>query len=71
MNEFVDVIDMVMSEEALGLVAGLVVGGVSAPVAIGGAVVAGLAALFLPKEQTRKVISTVSRAVSFKRKSNR
>lgn len=69
MNELIEVVDVVFSEEALGLVAGLLVGGVSAPVAIGGVVVAGVAALFLPKEQTKRVISTVARAVSFKRKS--
>ncbi|APU00738.1 hypothetical protein [Aeromonas phage Asp37] len=68
MNEIVDVADALLTEETLGLVVAAVTGGITWPVALGGAVVAGAAALFLPKEKTKQVIGTIARVVTFKRK---
>ncbi len=68
MNEFIDVADSLLTEETLGLVVAVATGGITWPVALGGAVVAGVAALFLPKDKTKRVIGTITRVVTFKRK---
>ncbi|MGL5093667.1 MAG: hypothetical protein ACRC8B_22665 [Aeromonas sobria] len=68
MNELLDVADALLTEETLGLVVAVATGGITWPVALGGVVVTGVAALFLPKEKTKQVISTVTRIVTFKRK---
>lgn len=68
MNDYLDVVDSLLTEETLGLVVAAATGGITWPVAVGGAVVAGVAALFLPKEKTKRVIGAVTRVVTFKRK---
>lgn len=68
MNEIAEVLDVVLSEETLGLVVGVVTGAITWPVALGGVVVAGAAALYLPKEKAKQVMGGVSRVVKFKRK---
>lgn len=68
MNELIDVVDILMTEETMGLVAAAVTGAITWPVALGGAVVTGVAAMYLPKEKTKKVVSTVARVVSLRRK---
>lgn len=59
MNEIAEIADVVLSPEAITLVAGMAASGAGAPVIIGGAVVAGLAALFLPKEKSKAVMNTL------------
>ncbi|APU01153.1 hypothetical protein [Aeromonas phage 32] len=68
MNELAEVVDVLLTEETLGLVVGVVTGAITWPMALGGAVVAGAAALYLPKEKAKQVMGTVGRAVKFKRK---
>ncbi|MGL4355643.1 MAG: hypothetical protein ACRCTP_17560 [Aeromonas popoffii] len=68
MNEVAEIVDVLLTEETLGLVAGVVTGAITWPVALGSIVVAGAAALYLPKEKAKQVMGGVSRAVRFKRK---
>lgn len=68
MNELVEVMDVVLSEEALAMAVAAVTAGINAPLAIGGVVVAGAAALFLPKEQSKKVFGVLGKVFRFKRK---
>lgn len=68
MNEIAEVVDVLLTEETLGLVVGVVTGAITWPMAVGSVIVAGAAALYLPKEKAKQVMGGVSRVVKFKRK---
>ncbi|MGL4755644.1 MAG: hypothetical protein ACRCXB_25065 [Aeromonadaceae bacterium] len=68
MNELTEVVDVLLSEETIGAVVAAVTVGVNAPVAIGGAVVAAVGALFLPKEQSKKLMGVLGKVFRFKGK---
>ncbi|MGY3887207.1 hypothetical protein [Aeromonas aquatica] len=52
-----EIADVVLSPEALDLVVSVAIGAVSPPVAIGALVIGGLAAVFLPKDKARALMS--------------
>lgn len=68
MNNLTEIADAVLSPEAIGLIAGLVTSGVGAPVAIGSAVVVGIAAAILPKEKTKALMNSLRSVIGLKRK---
>lgn len=68
MNEVAEIADAVLSPEAIGLVVGLVTSGVGAPVAIGSAVVVGIAAAVLPKEKTKALMTAIKGMLGIKPK---
>ncbi|QIZ02615.1 hypothetical protein AhyVDH1_010 [Aeromonas phage AhyVDH1] len=68
MNDIVEIADAVLSPEAIGLVVGLVSSGVGAPVAIGSAVVVGIAAAILPKEKTKALMNSLKAVIGIKPK---
>lgn len=67
MNEFAEVVDVLVSPEVLGLAAGLLTSGVGAPVAIGAGVVAVVGAVFLPKGTATKLVGGIRQLLTFKR----
>ncbi|MGL5286147.1 MAG: hypothetical protein ACRC8D_08410 [Aeromonas sp.] len=68
MNEVAEIADAVLSPEAVGLIVGLVSSGVGAPVAIGSAVVVGIAAAILPKEKTKALMNAIKGVIGIKPK---
>lgn len=62
-----EVIDNLLSPEALDLVVGAVMVGIQTPIAIGALAVAGLGAVFLPKAKAAKLMEAAKRLLTIKR----
>ncbi|MGL5482062.1 MAG: hypothetical protein ACRDC7_09225 [Aeromonas veronii] len=63
-----DVIDNLLTPEALDLVISAVTVGIQTPIGIGVMVVAGLGAVFLPKAQATKLMQGAKQLLNIKRK---
>lgn len=67
MQEVSEVIDTLLSPEALDLVVGVVAVGIQTPLAIAALAVAGLGAAFLPKAKAAKLMEGAKRLLTIKR----
>lgn len=62
-----EVIDKLLSPESFDLVVGAVMVGIQTPMAIGALAVGVLGAVFLPKEQSTKLMAAAKRLLTIKR----